>query len=386
MPPVRWRSRWRRTSSFAARGDRVIHFLVGTRAQLLKMAPVMLECDSRRLAWRWVYTAQHRDTMQQLLETFELPPPDYTVVRWSTEAKSKVKMMQWFARMLLALPRSRRVLRGQTGARHVVVTHGDTFTTWLAALMGRLTRTKVMHVESGLRSFNLRKPFPEELNRLITFRLADFYACQDEEAIRNLRRRKGVKINTHGNTQIDTLRFGLSRIDRATLDLPARPFVVVTIHRYENIFDARRMRTIVDHIERIAERFDVLFIRHPATAEQLEKLQLVERLERNAHVHMLPRLEYLPFVKAITAAEFVVSDGGGNQVELSYLGVPALIFREEVEQREGIGQNVVVSRFDRRVIDEFLGCYRSYRREPSLPETSPTKTIVDFLDKRGFGG
>jgi UDP-N-acetylglucosamine 2-epimerase (non-hydrolysing) len=363
----------------------VIHFVVGTRAQLLKIAPVMRECESRGLAWRWVYTAQHRDTMQQLLETFELPPPDHTVVRWSTEAKSKAKMAQWFARMLLALPSSRRILARQTGANHVVVTHGDTFTTWLAALMGRLTRTKVMHVESGLRSFNLRKPFPEEINRLVTFRLADYYACQDEEAIENLRRRKGAKINTHGNTQIDTLRFGLAHLDRVAIDLPASPFVVTTIHRYENIFNAERMRAIVEQIEEIAQRFDVLFIRHPATAEQLEKLQLVERLERNERIHLLPRLEYLPFVKAITEAAFVVSDGGGNQVELSYLGVPTLIFRDEVEQREGIGRNAVVSRFDPAVIRAFLEGYASYRHPQALPETSPTATIVDFLEAQGFG-
>jgi UDP-N-acetylglucosamine 2-epimerase (non-hydrolysing) len=363
----------------------MIHFVIGTRAQLLKIAPVMLECESRNLSWRWVYTAQHRDTMQQLLATFELPPPDHTIVRWSTEAKSKAKMMQWFSRMLVALPRSRRVLAGQTGATHVVVTHGDTFTTWLAALMGRLTRTKVLHVESGLRSFSLRKPFPEELNRLITFRLADFYACQDEEAIRNLRDRKGLKINTHGNTQIDTLRFGLAHLDRASLELPASPFVVATIHRYENIFNRARMSEIVNHIERIAERLDVLFIRHPATAEQLEKLGLVGRLEQQPRIHLLPRLEYLPFVKAISAAEFVVSDGGGNQVELAYLGVPTLILRDEIEQREGIGENVVLSRFDDDVIEAFIADYQSYRWNQRLPDTSPTLRIVDFLEERGFG-
>jgi UDP-N-acetylglucosamine 2-epimerase (non-hydrolysing) len=200
-----------------------------------------------------------------------------------------------------------------------------------------------------------------------------------------LRRRRGEKINTYGNTQIDTLRFGLANLDRALMELPASPFVVATIHRYENIFDERRMLTIVAEIERIAERFDVLFIRHPATAEQLEKLELVDRLERSHRIHLLPRLEYLPFLKAITAAEFVVSDGGGNQVELSYLGVPTLIFREEVEQREGIGNNVVLSRFDRGIIDAFLDDYQAYRRERVLPKASPAKAIVDFLEERRFG-
>ena len=80
-------------------------------------------------------------------------------------------MALWFSRMIVALPRSRRMLGGYTGSKHLVITHGDTFTTWFGALMGRLTRHEVMHVESGLRSFDLRRPFPEEINRLITFGL-----------------------------------------------------------------------------------------------------------------------------------------------------------------------------------------------------------------------
>ena len=165
--------------------------------------------------------------------------------------------------MVLALPRSRRILDGHTGERHVVLTHGDTFTTWFAALTGKLTRTKVLHVESGMRSFNLRKPFPEELNRLITFRLADYYACSDEWAVANLRKWKGVKLNTHGNTQIDTLRFGLAHFDEAPIEVPSDEFVVAMTHRYENIFDRERLDAIVAVLEAVAPRFVVLPARLP---------------------------------------------------------------------------------------------------------------------------
>jgi UDP-N-acetylglucosamine 2-epimerase (non-hydrolysing) len=363
----------------------VIHFVVGTRAQLLKLAPVMVECERRGLEWRWVYTAQHRDTVQQIVETFGLPEPAYVVVKWDTEAKSKASMARWMSRMLMALPRSSRVLARRTGPRNVVVTHGDTFTTWLAALMGRLTRTRVLHVESGLRSFNLREPFPEEINRLITFRLANYYACQDEEAIHNLRRRKGIKFNTHGNTQIDTLRFGIEHSSSIVVDVPDQPFAVATIHRYENIFDADRLRRIVTEIKQIAAGRIVLFIQHPATRIQLEKLGLLGELEQAPGVRLLPRLEYLPFIATVRRAEFVISDGGGNQVELYYLGKPTLIFRDDVEQQEGIGDNAVLSRLDPDVIRDFLAGYPSLAREPRLPDTSPTATIVDFLVEHHFG-
>jgi UDP-N-acetylglucosamine 2-epimerase (non-hydrolysing) len=288
--------------------------------------------------------------------------------------------------MLAALPRSRRILAGRTGRKHIVLTHGDTFTTWLGALMGRLTGTRVMHVEAGLRSFNLLRPFPEELNRLITFRLAHYYACPGDWAVANLRRYRGTKIDTVTNTQLDTLRFGLDHLEGAEVELPDAGYVVASIHRYENIFKRERFDEIVRVLERVAERFRVLFILHPATRGQIEKFGYRERLERNPHIDLLPRLEYLPFLKAVTRSEFVVTDGGGNQEELSYLGKPVLILRNETERREGIGANALVATsLDDAVVDDFVAGYTRYRTHPTLPSGSPAATIVDWLAERGFG-
>ena len=363
----------------------MIHFVVGTRAQFFKLAPVMLECERRGLRWRWIYTAQHRDTIQESIEVFGLPPPDRVVVRWSTEAKSIGRMGIWFLRMLASLPRSAKVLAGATGKEHVVLTHGDTFTTWFGALYGKLTRTPVMHVESGLRSFNLWKPFPEELNRLITLRLADYYACPGQWAVDNLRGRSGTKIDTGANTQVDTLRFGLAHSDDARIELPADDYVVASIHRYENIFDRDRLTSIVDVFEEIASEFRILFIQHPSTRLQLDKLGLRERLERSERIALLPRLEYLPFIKAVRGASFVITDGGGNQEELSYLGKPTLIFRDETERQEGLERNAVLTRLDREVIRDFVRNHASFAAEPSLPDVSPSAVIVDFLTEQGFG-
>ncbi len=363
----------------------MIHVVVGTRAQLLKLAPVMLECERRGLRWRWVYTAQHRETIDGSLRTFGLPPPDYVVVRWSTEAKSLALMARWLGRMLVALPRSRSILAGETGPRSVVVTHGDTFTTWLAALMGRLTRTKVMHVEAGLRSFNLRKPFPEELNRLITFRLASFFAAPGPEAVANLERYGRETIDTHGNTQIDVLRFGLEHVGDADVEIPAEPYAVASLHRYENVFDRDRLERIVALLESISRDRLVVFVRHPVTDAQLRKTGLASRLEANERILLLPRLEYFPFLALIRTAAFVVSDGGGNQEELSYLGVPTLLLREETERHEGLGENVVLSRFDRATIEGFVADPTRFRRAERLPDSTPSSSIADFLEERGFG-
>jgi len=345
----------------------------------------MLACDERDLTWRWIYTAQHRETMEQTLEVFALPPPSHVVVNWQSEAKTMARMSQWMARMLFALPKSRTALGGHTGERHILLTHGDTFTTWLGALMGKVTRTPVMHVEAGLRSFHLLHPFPEEINRLIAFRLANYFACPGESAVRNVARYRGEPLDTGCNTQVDTLRFGLARCNDAEIDLPDEPYVVVSLHRYENIFKPSRFETIVEELERLAEQFRILFIQHPATRLQIDKLGFRPRIEHNPRISMLPRLEYLPFLKAVLHSKFVITDGGGNQEELSYLGKPTLIFRDETERFEGVGANATLAKLDRATIDDFVGNYQSFEREQRLPAHSPSQVIVSFLEQHGFG-
>jgi UDP-N-acetylglucosamine 2-epimerase (non-hydrolysing) len=361
----------------------MIHFVIGTRAQLFKMAPIMLECEKRGLQWRWVYTAQHKETIEQTLNTLGLPKPDYTVIEWNTEAKTMANMGKWMVKMLLSLLHSKKVLGGYTGKKHIVLTHGDTFTTWLAALFAKLTRTKVMHVESGLRSFNMLKPFPEEINRLITFRLSDYYACPGDWALNNLKKYKGIKINTKDNTQIDTIRFGLLHADEADFEIPKHKYVVASLHRYENIFKKERFTQIVEELIKISEKFPILMVQHPATFVQLDKFDLRSKLEASKNIKLLPRLEYLPFIKVVKYSEFVITDGGGNQEELYHMGKPTLLFRGETERQEGIGTTALVSNLDSAIINDFVKNYKSYVHEPTSKTLSPSSMIVDAITKFG---
>lgn len=361
----------------------MIHFVIGTRAQLFKMAPIMLECESRGLEWRWVYAAQHKETFQKTLDFFGLPPADYTIVEWDTEAHTMGKMWYWFSRMLLQLPHSKRILAGYTGKKHIVLTHGDTTTTFLGALIGKLTGTHVMHVESGLRSFNLFNPFPEEINRLITFRLSDYYACPGDWALNNVKKFRGVKINTHENTQLDVLKYGLKNLDKATLELPKEKYVVLSTHRYENVFNEERFDKILKIAEEAAKKYKILMPQHPVTRTQLDKFGFRKRLEKNKAFVLLPRLEYENYLKAIKNAEFVMTDGGGNQEELYHLGKPTLILRDETERQEGLGKTAVISKLDLRVAEEFMAQYTKYKQKQQQPKLSPTSIIVDAIKKFG---
>ncbi len=241
-----------------------------------------------------------------------------------------------------------------------------------------------MHIEAGLRSFNIFKPFPEEINRLITFRLSQYYACPGDWAIENLKKFKGEKINTLNNTQADTISFGMKNCETAKAVIPAKKFVVVSIHRYENIFKKERFIKIVDEIIEISKDFQVLFVQHPATFGQIDKLGLREKLTSNKNIKLLPRLEYLPFVKTVKHSEFVITDGGGNQEELYYMGKPTLIFRNETERQEGLGTTAVVSKFDTKTIKDFVKNYKKYEHHAIAKATSPSKIIVDFLGEKEF--
>ncbi len=358
----------------------MIHFVIGTRAQLFKMAPVMLECRKRKLAWRWIYTAQHKETIEQSLKTFGLPLPDYTVVNWDTEAKTIGKMGIWLWHMMLALPRGRRILDGHTGKKNIVVTHGDTITTWWAALLGKLFRCKVMHVEAGMRSFKLFDPFPEEINRLITSRLADYFIAPGKSSMKNLKKYRGIKIDTTYNTQADTINFGLEHCDSADLELPNTEYVVASIHRYENIFKAEKLKRIVGLLEKVANKYPIYVPQHPATKEQLEKMpELKNRLEKNPKIHLLPRLEYLPFIKLIKNSEFVVTDGGGNQEELYFMGKPTLLFRYTTERPDELGKTAVLSKLDESKVMDFVKNYKKFRRPRVKVTHSPSAMITDIL-------
>ncbi|MGE5327859.1 MAG: UDP-N-acetyl glucosamine 2-epimerase [Thiobacillus sp.] len=358
----------------------MIHFVIGTRAQLFKMAPLMRECDKRGYKWRWVYTAQHKDTIENTLKIFELKNPDYVLFDWSTEAKTISNMWYWLLNVVPQLLKGKKILDGYTGKKHVVLTHGDTFTTWWGALLGRLNRCNVMHVESGLRSFNIFKPFPEEINRLITFRLSNIYACPGKWAIDNLNKYKGKKINTIQNTQIDVLRFGLEKCEKTDIEIPKNKYVVASIHRYENIFKEERFAEIIDRIEGIADKFKIYWVQHPATKEQLNKLpKIANRLKTNKNIILLPRLEYLQFIKLVKHSEFVITDGGGNQEELFHLGKPTLLFRNETERQEGLGVTAVISKLEPAVINDFVKNYKKYSIKPFSKKAEPTKVISDYL-------
>ncbi len=238
----------------------------------------------------------------------------------------------------------------------------------------------VGHVESGLRSFRLFHPFPEEITRLLTFRLSQVLFCPGEWAMGNVAKLRREKINTGSNTLGDTLALAIAT-ERSREHVPSGPYGLVSLHRYENIFSRQSFEALITLVEEIATAREdgplLLFVLHPPTARQLERFGLEERLRGNPKIELRPRCTYFDFVTLIEGADFVVTDGGSIQEESSYLGIPCLLMREATERQEGLGANVLLSELAPERIREFGRDPSRWRRPRHLPGNRPSDCIAD---------
>ena len=361
----------------------MIHFVIGTRAQLIKTAPIMAECKSRDIEYNFILLAQHKETMGEMIDMFGVKRPDMVIGDLNREISSVQAMAKWVMQVLAFTVKNRRSIfcRDRDG---VVIVHGDALPAFIGAVMAKVAGLKVAHVEAGLRSFNFFEPFPEELIRVLTWELGlvDYYFCPNQQALRNLAKYSGHKVDTLRNTLCDSLNMALESTVGNTPDdsFQREPYAVVSLHRYETVSKKGRLELVVDILAEIAERVNLLFILHPITYKALIKHDLYSVLDRNPKISFHPRYDYFTFVKILRSSEFLVSDGGSNQEECCYLGHPCLLLRHRTERPDGIGRNAVLSKFDRKVIKDFIENNRLYRFPFNRDEYSASGMIVDNLD------
>jgi UDP-N-acetylglucosamine 2-epimerase (non-hydrolysing) len=365
-----------------SRAGEMITCFIGTRAQLIKMAPIVLEIERRKIPLNLVFTGQHRETMDQIVDDFGIvTKPRFLYV--GKEITGIVQMAIWFCvGFYNAIRRAKYFIPRPKDERNTILVHGDTFSTLLGALLGRVLNVDVAHIEAGLRSHNIFHPFPEELTRLAVFRLSRFSFCPGEWACKNMAAYSSKIIDTHGNTLRDALEL--------MMDFPRRisrpydnDYGIASIHRFENVFNKARLEEIVALVETAALHFPIAFVLHPSTRKKLTQFHLLERLEKNANIRLLPRMGYADFVQLMKTAKFVITDGGGNQEELSYLGIPTLLMRKATERQEGIGTTAILCNYDETVLIDFMVSLQSLARNdiavPSEAE-SATALIVNELE------
>lgn len=337
-------------------------FVIGTRAQLVKMAPVMRAAADEGHPLRLVLTGQHLDSMVELacdLQVAEFFP----TAELQTERATVTGLLTWFPRAFLEC--RRKLKAAASGVRCVVLVHGDTASTLLGALAARSLRLTVAHIESGLSSGKLLDPFPEELCRRLVFRLTTFAFCPNDPALQRMKKYPRVlAFDTQGNTIADAL--SLALIAPAEAGEPNAE-VVVSIHRFENIRRHERLAQIVDEIIRIAESQTVAFVLHPSTVSKLLKFSLYQRMDLHPGIRLMNRMSYSRFIRLVSSASVVITDGGSNQEEFALMGMPTLLLRDRSERSDGLGQNAVLEPdLGMRVSDYVLdGRSAELRRPPS---------------------
>lgn len=356
-----------------------IHIVIGTKAQLIKMWPIMKELESRGISYNYIRTWQHQETMLELEGNFGIKSHD-SILHKGKDITWIFQMFLWVIKILWKTIFQKKNIFG-SNPQWIVLVHWDTFSTLLWALMWKFSWLKVWHIESWLRSYNLLHPFPEELTRLLVFQLSNYYFCPWERAIQNVKKYKWKKINTKLNTLYDSLQIFMQKKEEIDVEIPTYKYAICSLHRFENIFSKKILQTIIDQVEMIAIHTPLLFIMHIPTRERLQKYDLYKRIVNNKNIEIRPRYDYLKFIKLVYNSEFVVTDGWSNQEECAYLGKPALLMRRKTERQEWIGENAVLSNYDVSIIQDFLDKIEEKKCPPFPSDDSPTHIIVENLLK-----
>jgi len=361
----------------------LIAVVYGTTGELIKLAPLLRRLQDRGRAPLTICTGQQVRQIPGFLRDFGLPQPDLWLRDPSErDLEHRSDIPRWASGVARSFLRRRGSLgRRLARERSVLVVHGDTMTTLLGSMMGRMLRVPVAHVEAGMRSGRLRDPFPEEPIRRATSQLAAVHFAPGVTAVANLHaaRVHGAIVNTFENTIRDSLELALST---APAVAPVEQYGLVSLHRFELLGRPERLRAIIELLSEAARRQPMLFVDHPVTAEAIRGAGLDGLFHDD--FSRIPRERYSAFIGLLRSSRFLVTDSGGSQEECAYLGLPCLVHRAVTEHATGLDGSVVVSKLDLDVVRAFLEEPERRRHEPQPLVQSPTGVILDYLDENGF--
>ena len=319
----------------------MIAIIIGTRAELIKTFPLMLELQRRSIPYYFIHTGQHN--LRDLCSVFGVKNPD--VVLTSEPKKSSkfnanaTKAIFWNLGLLFKIKRELSKIKDLK----YVIYHGDTMTTASAAIassrfMNPFKKYKNVHLEAGLRSGNMHEPFPEEISRKIADQFSDVLLAVSKRSENNLSRYSGKKIVNVGNTIVDSADYAYKlALKKRIKPLSKKKFALITIHRHENIKSRQRMGKIVDIL--CSLNIPSYFAIHDNTKNQLIKFRLYERLAKNKNIKLIPPADYVNFIYQLAKCSIIICDGGSMQEESLIFKKPCIILRKATERQEGLGTN-----------------------------------------------
>jgi UDP-N-acetylglucosamine 2-epimerase (non-hydrolysing) len=364
-----------------------IDVVIGTRPEAIKMAPVVKELKKRdKFSVRVISTGQHTDMLRQALSFFELSPDaDLAIMK-------RVQSLDYI---------TSSVITGvgelfDAGRPDAVLVHGDTTTTFAASLAAFHRRIPIGHVEAGLRSFDMTMPFPEEMNRTLTDRIAHWLFAPTDMAASNILRERPDEKNLYvtGNTVIDALYSALELLSDtnppALSGLEDSPFILMTAHRRESWGEA--MERICLALSEILRRHRdmralVPMHRNPAVRNTMKNI-----LGESDRAILCDPLDYPDFVRVLKYCKIILSDSGGVQEEASALGKPVVVLRDVTERPEAVesGTALIAGTKTEDIVNIACGLLsdeEKYRRVVDRKNNNPfgdgtaSVRIADILEK-----
>ncbi len=319
--------------------------IFGTRPEAIKMAPVVSELKkvSEKIDSAVCVTAQHREMLDQVLKLFNIKPDfDLDIMEEGQD------LFDITSKVLLGL---REVIR--QFKPHIILVHGDTTTSFAAALAGFYEGVKVGHVEAGLRTYNLELPWPEEGNRQLTDRIASFHFAPSENAKKCLLNEhiESRNIVVTGNTVIDALLDVVNKFDTDAENIinniatsgyriSEREYILITGHRRENL--GQGFLDICDAIKTLALKYPDMDFIYPVHLNPKVRTPVNDILHEIKNVNLIEPLEYVPFIYLMSKSYLILTDSGGIQEEAPSLGKPVIVMRDMTERTEAVDAGTVI--------------------------------------------
>lgn len=357
----------------------IVTLIAGARPNFMKVAPIIrairtAEAAGKDIHYRLVHTGQHYDKNMSdtFFEELQIPAPDVNLgCGGGTQAEQTAAIMVAFERYLIDNPTD------------LVLVVGDVTSTMACSIVAKKLNTKVTHVEAGIRSWDLT--MPEEINRMVTDCLADFYFTTSEVANQNLRD-CGVsdgRIHFVGNVMIDTLLQNCSRFRRTQLfddiHLQEKHYIVLTLHRPANVDEANKLRFLMQEIVNNVQDEPIIFPIHPRTAKIFRDLGIDA-----PNLHIVEPMGYLEFNYLVERARAVVTDSGGITEETTVMGVPCITLRDNTERPETctIGTNELIGTNPKFIRPALQMLYADEWKKGGIPplwDGHTAERIVDIL-------
>lgn len=364
-----------------------ILFVFGTRPEALKVAPVILEARrDPRFKTYVCLTAQHREMVDQVLRLFKIKPdfdldimqPGQTLEDLTHRLFQKID------------PIYKKV------KPDVVLVQGDTTTVFAAALKAFYEKIPVGHIEAGLRSHDKYQPFPEEINRVLVSRLADFHFCPTSESLVNLKR-EGLPASAlfmTGNTVVDALKHIRPQLSPKLLPfnpklLSGKKLLLMTAHRRENL--GKPMEDICRAVRALAARFSDLLAAYPVHLNPRVQETARKILGGQKNILLLPPVSYEQFLVLMHFSNIVLTDSGGVQEEAPSFQKPVLVLREVTERPDGVKLGIakLVGTSRNKIFNEVAKLLTSppaYRRmtgkKNPYGDGQASKRILNILSKK----